>query len=495
MKTTPLNPLYFVLLLTAGLLTTGMAQGSEQKDSRPNLLLIITDQQFAEAMSCRMGNEVIHTPAMDRLAQRGISFTRAYSSNPLCVPLRTALMTGRYPHETGISQNKDNGSYVDKFKCMGNYFRDGGYAAAYSGKWHVAFSQKQSGFETLHGSKAPGGYDIGVADGAINFLSRPHDKPFLLVASFLNPHNICQWARRLAGKEQTLNCGEVGEPPPLDQLPPAPDNLAPQRNEPDGITLMRKAIQAEGGKFPVGNFSEEDWRKLRWGYYRMMELVDQEIGRVLDALKDAGLEDNTVIVFMSDHGECAGAHGWNQKTVFYEESARVPLIIAAPGMPHSGSARQLANTGLDVLPTLLDFAHLKIPEQLPGRSLAPVVLGAPVDGWRKYVVSENNLNQARPLNGITPQMEGRMVRSERYKYCVYNRGIHRESLVDLQTDPGEMINLARDPEHRGVLLQHRDMLAEFGRKHSDPLVEELLADDVKPIPFPEHKPSDGSGNK
>lgn len=162
---------------------------------------------------------------------------------------------------------------------------------------------------------------------------------------------------------------------------------------------------------------------------------------------------------------------------------RVPLIIAWPGKTIGGITDQLVNTGIDLLPTMLDFAGIEVSGQLPGRSLRSLALGQPTADWRDHVVVENNLDQAGALNGFTPQMEGRMVRTERYKYCVYNRGNQRESLVDLQTDPGETVNLATDPDYRDVLLRHCTLLAKFGREQHDPLVAELLADDVKPIPF------------
>jgi arylsulfatase A-like enzyme len=280
-----------------------------------------------------------------------------------------------------------------------------------------------------------------------------------------------------------LTCGEIGEPPPLDQLPPLPANFAPPRNEPDGMTLMRRAYQVDSGPFPVGKFTADDWRKQRWGYYRMIEKVDAEIGKGLAALRQAGLEDNTLIVFTADHGECAGAHGFNQKTVFYDESARVPLIIAYKGKTTGATTDKLANTGVDLLPTMLDFAGLDVPKKLPGRSLLPLMLGKPVAAWRDHVVVENNMTQAGELNGLAPQMEGRMVRTERYKYCAFSRGNQRESLVDMQADLGETTDFATDPKYREVLLQHRELLTRFGKEHNDPLAAELLAENVKPIQF------------
>lgn len=474
------------LFLTVATLA-GTSAAIRAADRRPNILFIITDQQFADAMSCRMGRAFIHTPTMDRLAQTGTLFTRAYSSNPLCMPWRNSVFTGRYSHETRVTQNAEPVGGLDpkEFVCLGTYFRNAGYDTAYSGKWHLCFNVKDTnahGFELLTG-KGKNDHDARVTDAATKFLARPHDTPFVLVASFLNPHNICEWSRRLAGREQVLTCGEIGEPPPPEQLPPLPANFAPPRDEPDGMTLMRRAYQVDSGLFPVARFTADDWRKQRWGYYRMIEKVDAEIGKVLAALRQAGLEDHTLIVFTADHGECAGAHGFNQKTVLDDESARVPLIMACQGRTGSATTDKLVNTGVDLLPTMLDFAGLEVPKKLPGRSLWPLVLGKPPAVWRDHVVVQNNMTQTGEVDGRRPTMEGRMVRTDRYKYCVFSRGQQRESLVDMQADPGETTNLAMDPKHREVVRQHRALLTRFGREQNDALAIELLADNVKPIPF------------
>jgi len=476
-----------VILIASFLMFFILLDAAKAATGQHNVLFILTDQLFADAMSCRIGKQFLNTPAMDRLAQGGLLFTRAYTSNPLCMPWRNSVFTGRYPHETGVTRNAspEGGFDPKKFVCLGNYFRNAGYDAAYSGKWHLCYDVKNTdahGFEIVT-EKVNGDHDAGVADGAIKFLQRAHEKPFLLVASFLNPHNICEWARRLAGREQKLNCGEIGEPPPLDQLPPMPINFAPPANEPDGMTLMRKAYQVDSGLFPVARFTAEDWCKQRWGYYRMIEKVDAQIASVLAALRQVGLEDYTLIILTADHGECAGAHGFNQKTVLYDESSRVPLIIAYKGKVAGAVSDKLVNTGIDLLPTMFDFAGLEVPNTMPGRSLWPLVLGKPVSAWRDFVVVENDMAQAGELNGLTPQMEGRMVRSERFKYCIYSRGQQRESLVDMETDPGETVNLATNPKYRDVLLQHRELLRQFGQEHKDHLVAEILAENVKPIPF------------
>jgi arylsulfatase A-like enzyme len=301
--------------------------------------------------------------------------------------------------------------------------------------------------------------------------------------SLMNPHNICEWARRGAGRLQRLSCGEIGTPPALDQLPPPPANLEPPSNEPDGMTLIRRAYQVETGKFPVGAFTPEDWRKQRWGYYRMVEKVDGEIAKVMDALRQAGVEDNTLVIFTSDHGDCTGAHRFNQKTVLYEESVRIPLIVRWKGKTASTTSDRLINTGVDILPTMLDCAGIEQPKRLPGLSMLPLALGRPVERWRECLVSQNNLSQTGVVDGIKPTMEGRMVRTDRYKYCLYAHGNRREALYDMQEDPGETVNLAGTQEYRQVLSEHRAKLADFAEIHRDVLVPDLLASDVEARPF------------
>jgi arylsulfatase A-like enzyme len=465
-------------ILAPGIVARG---GSTSPASRPNVLFIMTDQQFAEAMSCRMDKKLVNTPAMDSLAANGMVFTRAYTPNPLCMPARNSIFTGRYPHETAVTRNAAVTLNPAEFPCMGTYFRQAGYETAYYGKWHLCFDQKDveaHGFATL---RAPvdktQDQDARAAGSAAWFLAQKHDKPFLLVASLLNPHNICEYARG-----QKLPCGPIGEAPAPEQCPPAPANLAPPENEPDSMTMMRKGYHASP-MFPVGDFGPAKWRQLRWAYYRMIEKVDAEIGRVLQALRQAGLEEKTLIVFTSDHGECAGAHGFNQKTVFYEESVRVPLIVSHKGVTKPGTCDRMVNTGLDILPTMLDSAGIEQPKKLTGHSLKPLAAGEPVTPWRDHVVIENHMDQAAAVEGLRPAVQGRMVRTQRYKYCVYSQGKRRESLVDVQADPGETKDLARNPYYRQVLLEHRALLVKFAREHNDPLAAALLAEGVGPRPF------------
>lgn len=428
---------------------------------RPNVLLIMTDQQSSESLSCRLGRRYLNTPHMDSLAAAGTFFSQAYCANPLCVPSRTSMFTGRYPVETGVQINDTTPIDCQRFPCLGTLFHKAGYQTAYFGKWHLPYREGQPETHGFQIVRTRGLKDDAVAAAAAGFLRAERREPFLTVVSFVNPHNICQWARG-----EPLPDGEIGTPPPPEQCPPLRPNHAPQADEPDIMALMRRSYQSSP-MFPVADFDAGKWRQYIWAYYRMIEKVDALIGQVLRALREAQCEERTLVVFLADHGDCQGAHGWNQKTVFYEEAARVPLIISWRGVTKSRVSDRLVHTGVDLIPTLCDFAGLRVPQGLPGLSLRATAEGDRTPDPRQYVVVSNKMVQGAPVEGRTPKPEGRMVRSRRYKYCTYSEGERPESLVDLANDPGEMRNLAGDARYRGVLEQHRAMLADWQRRTKD----------------------------
>lgn len=444
------------LTAIAGL--AGIRAAGAEPPAKPNILMIITDQQFADCMSCVMGDTWLKTPHMDQLAENGTRFTRAYTPDPLCKPMRSSMFTGQYPHVTGVQNNRGRMAKRD-FNFLGRIFRDAGYETAYFGKWHIALSRKK---KDVHGFSRVTEKSARIDPRpAAAYLRTSPKTPFLMVASFLGPHEICEWSRR-----QKIPGEQLPDPPPVDRRPPLPENFDPPKNETDIIAHMRRSYQAHR-LFPVGNYTKADWRRLIWGYYRLIERVDGFIGTVMKALRESGQEEKTVVVFLSDHGDCHGAHRWNQKTVFYDESARVPLIISWKGVTPKGTSAVLLNTGVDMIPTLCDFAGIEVPEGMPGKSLKLPALGKK-PGWKRdFVVCQNHMVQCAPVDGKNPKPHGRMVRSDRYKYCVYSEGNRRESLVDMEKDPGEMVNLAESPEHREILTRHRQYLADWCEQHND----------------------------
>ena len=430
---------------------------------RPNILIIMTDQLSAESMSCRLGNQFLATPNLDDLVRHGVSFVNAYCANPLCVPSRSSLFTGRYPHELGIQTNEEKKIDPSEFPTLGTIFNHSGYETGYIGKWHLPYDRnlpETHGFSFLPNKKGNGSDSLSPGQAA-RFFGMNRQKPFLLVVSFMNPHNICQWPRG-----EKLPDGEIGDPPPPSACPPLRNNAKPSVHETDIMQLMRSSMQASD-LFPVANFTDDKWRQYLWAYYRMIEKVDGEIGKVLRSLREAGLEKNTLIVFMSDHGDCQGAHRWNQKTVFFEEATKVPFVFNYPGIQPFQSDF-LVQTGIDLLPTLCDFAGIAMPSHIRGNSLRSLILKEKTKADRTYIVVSDHLIQGAAIDGKKPEPEGRMLRNQRFKYWIYNEGSRRETLYNLTDDPGEMVNLADNPAYAAALKQCRKELWDWSIINKDP---------------------------
>jgi choline-sulfatase len=444
---------------------------AQKTDTRPNILIIITDQQSSDAMSNRIGSQYLKTPNMDYLANHGITYSKAYCANPLCIPSRSSMFTGLYPHQLGIQANENDKDLASVgFKTMGTIFQKAGYETGYFGKWHLPYDikdQKSHGFEIMAHNKS-NGIDSIIPDDAIQFLHQKHEKPFLLITSFINPHNICEWARG-----QRLPDGPIGTPPNAELCPPLLPNHFPSKNESDIVTQVRISMQASP-MFPVGNFDDAKWRQYRWAYYRMIEKVDGEIGKVLEALRKTGIDKKTVIVFLADHGDSQGAHLWNQKTNFFEEVINVPFIITLPGKSKPEISNRLIETGIDLIPTVCDYAGIKVPAELPGLSAKKLAEDKNGGIPRAYIVSSVKPIQGSPVDGVKPDPDGRMVRGDDFKYWIYSQGKQRESLFDTKNDPGEMVNLATDPKYKDILLQYRKFLQSWCTKYKDGFSQYLI---------------------
>jgi arylsulfatase A-like enzyme len=436
---------------------------------KPNILIIMTDELSAESMSFNLGSKYINTPNIDQLAKTGVVFNNAYCANPLCVPSRSSIFTGRYPHEVGIQSNDEKKLDPATFPGLGSIFKNAGYETGYVGKWHLPYDRKAPathGFDYLP-NKTGNGDDSTSPKLASNFLKTKRDNPFLLVVSFMNPHNICQWARG-----EKLPDGAIGNAPPADKCPPLRPNAKPSSNETDIMRFVRASMQ-NSDAFPVGTFTEDKWRQYIWSYYRLIEKVDAEIGRVLQALKESGNEKNTIIVFTSDHGDMQGAHLWNQKTVFYEEAAKVPFIISYNGVKPRIS-NYLVQSGTDILPTLSDFAGIPVPARYPGNSLKQYLEKDIAPTKRDYVVVSDHIIQGVGVEGKDLKPEGRMLRNGQFKYWIYNEGEEKETLYDLKNDPGEMVNLVSNPKYKKALQTCRTQLMEWATKNKDPYIKNLI---------------------
>ncbi len=435
------------LAAALGVLSGFSLLASEAKQ-RPNVLIITTDQQRVDAASV-VGNKWVKTPHLDALAAQGVYFTKSYCSYPLCSPSRGSLHAGRFPHEIGVDHN--NMSIKPDIKISGQVFQEAGYDTGYAGKWHLPAvypTEGVPGFTALNNTtrqkKLAHDVDDATMQVAIDFIKQKRDKPFYLVVSFINPHDICL----LAGEDSPLfeQVWQKYGPPAGAELPPLPASFALPEDEPGWFSQRRP-------KHP--HWDETHWRRYIYAYYRMVEDVDQQIGEVLKALRETGQEENTLVVFTSDHGEGLGCHRWTGKMMFFDAEAAVPLIVSWKGKTPAGRIDQdhLVST-VDVLPTICDYAGIKPPENVRGQSLRPIIEN-PAAPWRSFVVSEI---------AHTPAL-GRsfMVRTDRYKYMAMavQGGKPLEMLFDMKADPDELKNLASDPNLAETLKEHRALLEQW----------------------------------
>jgi arylsulfatase A-like enzyme len=246
-------------------------------------------------------------------------------------------------------------------------------------------------------------------------------------------------------------------------LPTLPENHPVNPGEPEFVSDKRRYHDEYGveTKLAYQEFGEQEWRGYLNAYYRLTELVDAEVGRVLDALEANGLADNTIVVFTSDHGDGAAAHQWSAKLSLYQESAMVPMIISFPGVVPQDRIDSLHLVSqIDIVPTLCDYAGIEAAADFTGRSWRPVIED-PQAPWRDYLVVE--LADFKP----DKQRKGRMLRTDRFKYNLYTTGARNEQLFDLQADPGERRNLAFDPAYQAVAAQHREYMKNWVDRTGD----------------------------
>ena len=436
------------LITTAGLTvasTSAFAQApAVLRKRKPNLLFIHTDQQHIEAISAH-GNPHLRTPNMDRLARRSTSFHLSYSANPVCCPARSCWYSGRTSSETGVVTNSV--PMIDSIPDLGQWLGARGYEPVYAGKWHVPNRALDKSFKVLTGATGQGEFcDAATSRAAQGFLSNYRgDNPFFLSLGFLQPHDICYWVM-----EHNRSVGELPYPQIAGQLPPLPGNFKYDAREPETFrAIWRERVGYVGRQ----DWTELHWRYYLWCYYRHVEMVDAEVGRVLDALDDAGLTDNTVVIFGADHGEGMAHHQMVLKHYLYDEAARVPLMVSWPGQLAEGRMdRTHLVSGLDVTPTLCDFAGVPAPPKMRGRSLRPLLKDGTPE-WRELVVSESNTT-------------GRMLRTPEYKLITY-QGDQTEQLFDMRADPGETKNLAQETRHAATLASLKKELARW-EGHLDP---------------------------
>jgi arylsulfatase A-like enzyme len=394
---------------------------------RPNILFMHVDQMHFQAMS-GYGNPYVKTPALDRLARDGMSLRTSYTTMPQCCPARASWYTGRMSSEHGVPTNAcpigpdlpDLGQWLNKH---------GDYKSVYAGKWHIPGRDVSKSFRVIYGSGLGEYADASIARACMGFLDNYDDKqPFFLNAGFMNPHDCCYTAGASGGYGKFRFAPEI-----TDTLPPLPDNFIPPTPE------KRIAF-----------WTEQDWRYYIYIYYRWVEMVDAEIGRLYEALMNSRFAGNTLVVFAADHGDGLGFHGNITKGYMEEEAWHVPTIVIPPGRLTTGKQdHEHLSIGVDIPATICDYANVPmLPKMTIGKSLRPFVEGRTVDTWRDYIVGESFLGRG--------QVGVRDATHKTIFYCD-----DELKVFDLQADPLEMEDLSTRAKGKTVAEKHRQYLRAY----------------------------------
>jgi choline-sulfatase len=455
---------------------------------QPNILYITTDQQHAGMLGCASDQTVL-TPNLDKIARSGIRFENAYCTNPVCIPSRYSLVTGQYPSTIGMEANEDEDNPVQQEildHSIGSILKKAGYECAYGGKVHlpgrdgIRNDVSQYGFEAISKDE-----NDALAKSCAEFITRPHDKPFFLAASFINPHDICFMAifdyyKNVKSRDMSTTYRREYEY--LSEALELPEGMSEEEffanvcpELPENYEVPEKELTAfmvekpDFMHYARNNWDEKMWRLHRWAYKRLTERMDGQVGVLLEALNQSGHIDDTVILFTSDHGDQDGAHRVEHKAFLYQESINIPLIWSYKGVfPENQVDREhLVCNGLDILPTICSLAGTQVPEGLPGRDLTPLLKGQKVDDWRNHLIIENHMARLVHMGNIK-YMAGRRTRhtDEECPHCkMYTRqepaSPNLEMLIDLDNDPGEMINRVEDPLMQEHLMKGRRLLRSF----------------------------------
>ena len=422
------------------------------KRSRPNILIIYPDQMRADAMGCA-GNPCIKTPNIDRLAGEGVRFDNAFTSFPLCSPFRASLMTGKYAHSTGMCANHYPIPLDQKF--LAAILRDNGYQTGYFGKWHLnggwkhGFVPKEErlGFDTF----------VGFSRGHAYFDSifYRNDDPTPRTSKRYEPDyqtdHLIEFMKMCGGDSARPFFGMIcyGTPhPPL---------VAPEHY----LTMYSPGEVPVSPNTPEDNESRRKAREFLAEYYGLVSSVDDNFGRVLDFLDEAGLAENTLVLLVSDHGEMAGEHGRYEKKTWYRSSMHVPMIVRYPARFAAGKVvTHLVDPSVDTMPTLLDLCGIAVPEEVQGTSCLSLLDGGS-SSTRDAIHYEICMEKEGPEKHPIPE---RGIRTHDWLYARTPDG--QVALFDLDADPLEMNNLIGSAHHSEIMASLDKRVAEhMARTH------------------------------
>jgi choline-sulfatase len=470
------------------------AQSRERRSDRPNFLVLMSDQHSPHVAGC-YGDRVVRTPHLDALAKDGVLFESVYCQSPVCVPSRMAFMSGQQPSATRVWSNSD--SLPPDVPTFAHAMGASGYETALIGRMHFQGVDQSHGFEKLlvgnitptyphipqtlpkHLLVGAGGnsraaatlagpgrtayevHDDQVTAATVAYLARKgreRDRPFCAVAGFVLPHApyICPKADWNYYHDRVI-------------LPKVPENY---------FATLHPAMRAWRKNRRIEDLTDAEIRRARAAYFGLVTCFDRMVGRIMTALRESGLDRDTVVIYTSDHGDMAGEHGMWWKNSFYEGSVTVPLIVNCPARFRPRRVREVASL-IDIGPTMIDLAGGVALPNATGVSLAPLLRGENTN-WRNEAFSE--------FPAVLGVAAMRMVRSGKWK-LVHYEGL-RPQLFDLESDPEEFRDLGESPAHaeiRGKLHARvlegwsaENMQSELARRARDREVMRKWGEQVKP---------------
>ncbi len=505
-------------------------QSAEEQSlpERPNIIFIMTDDHAYQAISA-YGSDLIQTPNIDRLANNGMRFDRAFVTNSICAPSRAVILTGKHSHLNGVLDNRLR--FDSTQTTYPQLLQQAGYQTAMIGKWHLKSEPQHFDYwkvlpgqgnyynpdwRTQNGRVRDTGYvtDI-ITDEAIDWLSsgRDADKPFLLIYQHKAPHRV--WmpgmerlgdlvgknfsrpanlyddyqGRGRAAKEQAMSVlidmtyAHDHKIPPADieelGIEEREQSLRSYERRLGRMTAEQKAawdkvynpiIEDLKARWPMNDSMLMDWKYQRYmeDYLGSIQSVDDNIGRLMAYLKENKLDENTLIVYTSDQGFYLGEHGWFDKRFMYEESFRTPLIVSWPGVIQPGSVNKDLVQNLDFAQTLLEAAGVTPPDDMQGKSLTPLLRGQKVE-WRDALYYHYY-----EYPGAHSVKRHYGVRTDRYKLIHFYNDVDEWELYDLEKDPQEMQSVYDDPAYADIQEELHRRLKELQEEYKDPIEEELL---------------------
>ncbi|MDB4338942.1 sulfatase-like hydrolase/transferase [Rubripirellula sp.] len=462
---------YFHFVVLSFVLATGRCVA----DERPNVIFFFTDDQTTSTIGC-YGNNLVQTPNIDQLAREGTRFANAFVSHSICWVSRTTVLSGLTGRSYGTPGSRESAKPEAVSTLYTDILRENGYRTGFYGKWHAKMPRgyrQQDHFDEFEAigrnpfyKKLPDGTlrhetEL-IVDRGIEFIkSQPKDQPFALNLWF----NACHaedsdrrpgighfpWPRTTDGMydDVTIPPPRLGDSAIFDELP----------------DFLKTTINRER-YFWRWNTDKKYQTNVR-AYYRMVSGIDQSIGRVMEVLRDAGMDQNTIIVYSADNGYYMGNRGLAGKWSHYDDALRVPLIVYDPRVDQSrrGQISDAIALNLDIPATILDWAGAKVPNRYQGRSLGPIVSDGVPQDWRT-----DSFHEHFAVRNRIPAFEG--IRNDRFKYVRYVDHEGYEFLHDLKSDPDELVNFVSDPRYADTL--------ELMRKRTDQRVQEL-GGDLQPL--------------